>query len=373
MLPAEAKAECCGYSLEGATCECRGKQVMKTTGIVSGRLSVHQGDTLMRSARLELRYFSREDIPSIFNNYTGDLESSRYLAREPHSDIAQTERMLDRLSRQESLACFGICTWVVYSHDHEEAVGLVTAVRHGETTVLHFGIGTSYRGRGYAAEALSLAARNMLAGQQRGNVVSYVDVENIAAQKTLERAGFALKGRSEKYYKAPQLNGEHRNVFHYQFEPDALPNLNFRGTQLSDIESLFFVRERTRENAIPRERLASLGITPQSIASSLASGQLVSYVCECESTVVGFCSGDLESGEVLVLAVLSEYEGLGIGKELICRVVEALQAAGHRELWLGASPDASSRAHGFYRAQGWRADGTYDGNGDELLVLRSGS
>ncbi|WP_411793998.1 GNAT family N-acetyltransferase [Halomonas sp. A29] len=172
----------------------------------------------MRSARLELKYFSCGDVPSIFNNYTGDLESSRYLAREPHSDIAQTERMLDRLSRPESLACFGICTWVVYSHDQEEAVGLITAVKHGQSMALHFGIGAPFRGRGYAAEALSLAARYILTERQRGNVVSYVDVENTAAQATLGRAGFRLVGRSERFYKAPQLRGEYRDVFHYQFD-----------------------------------------------------------------------------------------------------------------------------------------------------------
>jgi ribosomal protein S18 acetylase RimI-like enzyme len=142
-----------------------------------------------------------------------------------------------------------------------------------------------------------------------------------------------------------------------------------RETHLHDIDSLFSVRERTRENAVPRERLAAIGITPASVAARLEAGQLISYVCEDGSSIVGFCSGDPTTGEVLVLAVLPAYEGRGVGKELLGRVVGALRDAGQRELWLAASADAKSRAHGFYRAQGWRASGTHDENGDEILLL----
>ena len=37
----------------------------------------------------------------------------------------------------------------------------------------------------------------------------------------------------------------------------------FRETQLSDIESLFSVRARTRENALSGEQLALIGISPR--------------------------------------------------------------------------------------------------------------
>jgi len=147
------------------------------------------------------------------------------------------------------------------------------------------------------------------------------------------------------------------------------PAVIIRETHLDDIESLFSVRERTRENAIPRELLAAIGITPASVAASLEAGRLISYVCEDGSSIVGFCSGDPSTGELLVLAVLPAYEARGVGKELLGRVVGALRDVGQKELWLAASPDATSRAHGFYQAQGWRASGTHDENGDEILLL----
>ena len=95
--------------------------------------------------------------------------------------------------------------------------------------------------------------------------------------------------------------------------------LLFRETLPSDIEGLFSVRARTRESAISKEGLASIGITAESIAKQMASGRLKGWVCLHGSTLVGFCNGDGETGEVLVLAMLPDYECRGIGTSLLSR------------------------------------------------------
>ena len=149
--------------------------------------------------------------------------------------------------------------------------------------------------------------------------------------------------------------------------------LIFRETLRSDIEGLFSVRARTRENPISKEQLASLGITAESIAKQMASGRMKGWVClDSSSTLVGFCNGDAETGEVLVLAVLPDYEGRGIGTHLLSRVVEWLQSVGSHTIWLAASPDSRIRAHGFYRSLGWRPNGEIDENDDEILEFESG-
>ena len=89
-----------------------------------------------------------------------------------------------------------------------------------------------------------------------------------------------------------------------------------------------------------------------------------------DSHVIGFCSGDSETGEVLVLAVLPEYEAKGIGKRLLSHVIECLQSAGCSRLWLAATPDPHIRAHGFYRALGWRPSGEQLENEDDILEYK---
>lgn len=169
------------------------------------------------SKRLELRYYRPEDITPIFENYTGDLGSAKYLARHPHIEIEQTEKMLQNLSVPESMALTGKCIWVVDTIREEGAIGLVTVVKSNESMVVHFGVGRPYRGRGYAAEALVLTAQYLIAAGHVTSVNSFTDVDNVAAQMALAKAGFIFTTRTVNFYQAPQLNGEYRDVFHYEF------------------------------------------------------------------------------------------------------------------------------------------------------------
>jgi GNAT superfamily N-acetyltransferase len=145
--------------------------------------------------------------------------------------------------------------------------------------------------------------------------------------------------------------------------------LVIRETQEADIEACFHVRALTRENPISREQLAAMGITPASSIASLRSGDVKGWVCLDGSNVVGFCSADSVGGEVLVLAVLPDYEGKGVGKRLLDYAVRWLRSRGFGRVRLAASPDPGVRAHGFYRSQGWRPTGERQTNGDEVLVL----
>jgi ribosomal protein S18 acetylase RimI-like enzyme len=148
-----------------------------------------------------------------------------------------------------------------------------------------------------------------------------------------------------------------------------MSELTIREAVGTDIDSLFDIRARTRENAIPRSYLISIGITPESWAASLRSDKEQTWVCLDGATPVGFCGADAGTGEIVVLAVLPEYEGRGIGKRLLDRAVEWLQSRGSGRLWLATNPDPNGRAYGFYRSQGWRATGERQKNGDEILVL----
>lgn len=82
---------------------------------------------------------------------------------------------------------------------------------------------------------------------------------------------------------------------------------------------------------------------------------------------IGFCFGSAQSGEIEVLALLPQYEGQGIGKELLRLVTTKLHSLGHQRLFLGCAADPSVRSYGFYRHLGWRPSGEIDSHGDEIL------
>ena len=129
------------------------------------------------------------------------------------------------------------------------------------------------------------------------------------------------------------------------------------------------LRGMTRENPASEARLRELGVTVDSWSTEIDSGELVGVTAHSEDRLVGYCFGNTLTGEVVVLAVLPDVEGQGVGRRLLALVVADLQSRGHRRLFLGCSADPRVRSYGFYRHLGWRSTGAVDLRNDEVLEL----
>jgi GNAT superfamily N-acetyltransferase len=127
------------------------------------------------------------------------------------------------------------------------------------------------------------------------------------------------------------------------------------------------LRGQTRENAVSADRLRAWGITAESWAQDIRSNILDGFVALADRQLVGYCFGNPRTGEIVVLALSPDFEGRGIGRQLLTRVVDRLLRAGHARLFLGCSADPAVRSHGFYRHLGWRSTGALDAHGDEVL------
>ncbi|MFC1605977.1 GNAT family N-acetyltransferase [Pseudomonadota bacterium] len=144
-------------------------------------------------------------------------------------------------------------------------------------------------------------------------------------------------------------------------------HVKYRPAIPTDAAECVVLRGKTRENAIAEPQLRALGITAQSWADDIETGALPGHVCIVERNIVGYCFGASNSGEIVVLALLPDFENQGIGRELLNRVTRDLVELGHSRLFLGCSPDPKGRSYGFYRHLGWRSTETFDHYGDEVL------
>lgn len=134
----------------------------------------------------------------------------------------------------------------------------------------------------------------------------------------------------------------------------------FRAIESHDAAALIELRGRTRENAISADALGKMGITTESIGEKLRSTHR-GWLCEAEGRLAGFAVGDGNSGELWVIAVAPEFEGRGIGSQLLASVEQWLWSCGWDALWLWTDADESRRAYSFYLDHGWRKSKVKDG------------
>ena len=126
----------------------------------------------------------------------------------------------------------------------------------------------------------------------------------------------------------------------------------FREIKDEDIAELFVVRVATDENNLSIDELRRLGITEASVKEKLHTS-FKGWLCEIDSTVIGFSMGDGCTGELWVMAVLPEYINQGIGSKLLKLVEEWMFEKGHYTLWLETDTNPKLRAYSFYKKHGW--------------------
>jgi GNAT superfamily N-acetyltransferase len=143
--------------------------------------------------------------------------------------------------------------------------------------------------------------------------------------------------------------------------------LTYRIALPEDAEACIDLRGKTRENAFSVAQLAAIGVTLESWRAGIADSSMPGHVCLSGDTLVGYVFGDKGSGEVVVLALLPAWEGQGIGRTLLDKLVGDFTRLGFERLFLGCTSGARRRSHGFYRHLGWRSTGTLDATQDEVL------
>ena len=143
------------------------------------------------------------------------------------------------------------------------------------------------------------------------------------------------------------------------------PRASIRLATTDDVDALFKVRTAVRENALTTSELHERGITPASIADTIRSAPCA-WVASVEDQVVGFAMVDLDDACLFAAFVLPQYEGCGIGTQLI-QICETALFERHPIAWLETAQ--TSRAAGLYRHLGWGNE-TLMGDGDIRLEKR---
>jgi RimJ/RimL family protein N-acetyltransferase len=167
----------------------------------------------IETERLILRKPRMDDAPAVFTGWVQDPEVTHFLIWRPHEDIGQTESMLTRaIAAWDGDVRFPYMITLKASGD---VIGMIELRIEGHRVELGYVMNKSFQGKGYMTEAVR--AIIIWAFQQPNiyRVYATTDVENIASQRVLEKAGMQREGVLRRYIVHPNISDEPRDSYIY--------------------------------------------------------------------------------------------------------------------------------------------------------------
>lgn len=169
---------------------------------------------VVKTERLRLRGPRPGDAAVIFEAYGQDPEVSRFMVWRPLSAISEAEAFVS-----EAISAWGSGERFAYVLELVEAetevVGMLDARIHGHMVEFGYVLARAHWGHGLMPEALASVSDLALAAPSIYRLQATCDVDNTASARILEKCGYRMEGRHERYVVHPNLSEEPRPCLMY--------------------------------------------------------------------------------------------------------------------------------------------------------------
>ena len=138
----------------------------------------------------------------------------------------------------------------------------------------------------------------------------------------------------------------------------------------SDVDAVFAIRLKVRENALTPAELAARGITKTAWHDWFKEGYGI-WVAQMGDDIAGFAIAVPKEATLWALFIDPDFEGRGVGSALLKTAEDWLFDQGCPEISLTTDANPNVRAHGFYERHGWILTG--DADGGQVEYVKSGA
>ncbi len=161
----------------------------------------HLGTVELETARLRLRRFRREDAESCLRNWAADEAVFRHISQTPGTS-AEMEAFL--AGADKAYASPATYYWAIEQKAAQGVIGEIFvddfSERNGWCEV-DYKLGSSFWGRGYAAEALQAVIQYLLDRVGFHRVQAKCSVCNTASERVMQKAGMRREGILRDYFR----------------------------------------------------------------------------------------------------------------------------------------------------------------------------
>lgn len=170
----------------------------------------------IETERLVLQRLKYEDAEEIFYTYASKPEATKYLAWIPHRSVDDTRAYLR----------YVIESWN-YGIDYSYSIRLKNLLLVGSIGVLHdhgkaqlgYVLSPTHWNKGYTTEAAMQVLKILKTFRDLYRIGTFVDMENIASIRVLQKCGMVEEARLEKWFRFVNQNNQPKDCILFRCLP----------------------------------------------------------------------------------------------------------------------------------------------------------
>ena len=177
------------------------------------------GTVPLKTERLELRRYRKNDDRDLFETVGKDPEGMRYISWKPWETLAGSREFI-QLHLQQYQSDMSFFGWAVTMNDQlTGSIGTYHMDTENESCEIGYHIGRSYWNQGIATEAVRRVLDFLFRTIGLHKVYASCHEDNAASRRVLEKAGMKYEGTAKEAIREP--DGSYKDlIYYYVLEPD---------------------------------------------------------------------------------------------------------------------------------------------------------
>ena len=147
---------------------------------------------MLETDRLILRPVEDSDLDDLFNNWSSDLITTKYLTFKTHTSKKQTEKFIENLKNSCENNDF---QWVIKYKENHQVIGVISGTHSYKYKCIELGysISSKYFNNGFMTEALKKISDYLLYDLNYNVIEAIIPSKNIASIKVAQNIGMKLE------------------------------------------------------------------------------------------------------------------------------------------------------------------------------------
>lgn len=147
---------------------------------------------MLETDRLILRPVEDSDLDDLFNNWSSDLITPKYLTFKTHTSKKQTEKFIENLKKSCKNNDF---QWVIEYKENHQVIGVISGTHSYKYKCIELGysISSKYFNNGFMTEALKKISDYLLYDLNYNVIEAIIPSKNIASIKVAQNIGMKLE------------------------------------------------------------------------------------------------------------------------------------------------------------------------------------